>query len=328
MHCPVCAAGTGGTFAYKGDFIMPFIRQKRAASFTIVPNSIFTDENLNLRDVGLLCFLLHLPDNWEFTVNGLVASLPNDGKDAITSSLKRIENAGYLRRERTRTPDGKLSDASWIISDSPMTENPAQVNPPQKRTNRKKELNSKEISGMVDYAERIDSTHAPDPAVSERPVYPHVQTVDPKKRITRKMCVELFGEPATDDAKTLVDNYIDRYYAKYRGAQHPEVSHAARYAYAYRLLLCSVEMGQRSLELVDDALLCAVRKEKGYDPTIYLVTRPHALGHWMLQCGDMTFDLICGERYDFVNNTTPDLDPFPVRQAEVFRKEYTGSNYK
>ena len=187
---------------------------------------------------------------------------------------------------------------------------------------------SKEISGMVDCAERIDNTHAPDPAVSERPVYPHVQTIDPKKRITRKMCVELFGEPATEDAKTLVDNYIDRYYPKYRGAQHPEVSHAARYAYAYRLLLCSVEMGQRSLELVDDALLCAVRKEKGYDPTIYLVTRPHALGHWMLQCGDMTFDLICGERYDFVNNTTPDLDPFPVRQAEVFREEYTGSNYK
>lgn len=127
---------------------MPILKKHHKNKFTIIPNDIFSDANLNLRDVGLLCFLLHLPDDWVFTVNGLVMVIPNEGKDAITSSLKRLEAAGYLTRERERI-GGRYGSAIWHIFDSPMTDFPAQVNaaqenPPLIKKEYNKERNKKE----------------------------------------------------------------------------------------------------------------------------------------------------------------------------------------
>lgn len=133
---------------------MAIIRHHHEKEFTIVPNSIFNNKNLNLRDIGLLCFLLHLPDGWEFTVNGLVSILPHDGKDAVTASLKRIEQAGYLLRERRRDENGRMLEAVWTVSDVPMTENPAQVKTAQEYPSQIKNIQDKESK-----EQRTDKRH-------------------------------------------------------------------------------------------------------------------------------------------------------------------------
>ena len=110
---------------------MAILRHHHEASYTVIPNNIFTDQGLSLKDIGLLCFLLHLPDGWAFSVNGLASVLPHDGRDSISAGLKRIEKAGYLKRDRERDSSGRLAEAVWIVSDTPMTENPAQENTTQ-----------------------------------------------------------------------------------------------------------------------------------------------------------------------------------------------------
>lgn len=103
---------------------MPIIRHAQERNFTALPNSLLQDKRLELRDVGLLCFMLSLPPNWEFSTRGLDAILPNDGEGAIRASLKRLEACGYLHRKRTRSADGKLSSVVWIVTDEPCVKNP------------------------------------------------------------------------------------------------------------------------------------------------------------------------------------------------------------
>ena len=107
---------------------MSILRHHHDTSYTVIPNDILNDKRLSLKDIGLLCFILHLPDGWNFSVNGLASILPHDGRDSISSGLKRIEQAGYLKRDRERDSVGRLAEAVWIVSDTPMTENPAQEN--------------------------------------------------------------------------------------------------------------------------------------------------------------------------------------------------------
>lgn len=107
------------------------------------------EHGLSMKARGLLCTLYSLPDGWKFSVAGLTKIFP-DGKDAIKSAIKELEDANYLKRTQTRDSSGRMSASNWVVcdipmsDDSPMTENPPTVNPPQYntkecRTNRYKE---------------------------------------------------------------------------------------------------------------------------------------------------------------------------------------------
>ena len=100
---------------------MRFIKIQRDAAYTIVPNAIIESDEMNLKDVGLLCFLLHLPDDWDFSIEGLVAILRHNGRSSVMSGLNRLEELGYLARWRERV-SGQLRDAIWIVSDAKMSE--------------------------------------------------------------------------------------------------------------------------------------------------------------------------------------------------------------
>lgn len=60
--------------------------------------------------------MLSLPDNWDFSIKGLVAICPNDGESSIRTGLKRITDAGYLKRYSLKNKQGKIIDWIWEIS--------------------------------------------------------------------------------------------------------------------------------------------------------------------------------------------------------------------
>ena len=59
----------------------------------MVSNGILKDKELPLKERGLLVTLLGLPDNWDFSINGLAAILP-DGRDKIKTGLRKLEKMG------------------------------------------------------------------------------------------------------------------------------------------------------------------------------------------------------------------------------------------
>ena len=107
---------------------MAILRHRRRDNFTIIPNDIFKS-GLSLKACGLLCFLLSLPDGWSFSVAGICAKLPSDGKDSIKKGLSELENAHFLVRTQQRTTTGRLNGFDWVVSDEPLTRNPLAENP-------------------------------------------------------------------------------------------------------------------------------------------------------------------------------------------------------
>lgn len=106
---------------------MPVIRVKKNENYTVMSNFHLRDMRLSNKAIGLMCKMLSLPDSWDYTVNGLSA-ICKDGRDSISSQLKELEAAGYLRRAQTRA-QGKFGDVEYILTEKPLTENPLTGNP-------------------------------------------------------------------------------------------------------------------------------------------------------------------------------------------------------
>lgn len=124
---------------------MSVLRKEKKSNFTVIDNAVFKDYNLSLKAKGLLCQMLSLPDDWEYSVKGL-QKLTSDRYSAITSGLKELEEAGYFRREQ-RFENGKFAGYEYIISetknsDSPCSENPITENPISENH---AQLNTKEL---------------------------------------------------------------------------------------------------------------------------------------------------------------------------------------
>lgn len=63
---------------------MPVFRVEKVKDYTIMPNTHLRNRQLSLRAKGLLCQMLSLPPEWNFTLQGL-AYINKEGLDAITT---------------------------------------------------------------------------------------------------------------------------------------------------------------------------------------------------------------------------------------------------
>lgn len=105
---------------------MAFLRKEHKENYTCISNDVFRSD-LSLKARGMLCTMLSLPDDWEFSENGLQAIL-KDGQTSIRSAIKELEGAGFLSRTRERDESGRMRRCVWIVSDYPRFENPNLVN--------------------------------------------------------------------------------------------------------------------------------------------------------------------------------------------------------
>lgn len=75
------------------------IRVIKNKNYTVMSNTHLKDKRLSLKAIGLLSVVLGLPDDWHYTVNGLVG-IVKDGKDSVESAIKELKKNGYLRVEK------------------------------------------------------------------------------------------------------------------------------------------------------------------------------------------------------------------------------------
>ena len=141
---------------------MAFLRKEHKENYTCISNDVFRSD-LSLKARGMLCTMLSLPDDWEFSENGLQAIL-KDGQTSIRSAIKELEAAGFLSRTRERDESGRMGKCVWIVCDYPRFENPNLVNSnlvnePQLSTKQQStdesSTNKKKESTMASYDEII-----------------------------------------------------------------------------------------------------------------------------------------------------------------------------
>jgi predicted transcriptional regulator len=86
--------------------------------------------------------MLSLPDDWDYTENGLVQCL-QEGRSAIRATLKELADNGYLQRQRERRENGTLGNCIYTVyehpnqkQEKPMLENPTLEKPTSEKQRR------------------------------------------------------------------------------------------------------------------------------------------------------------------------------------------------
>ena len=96
---------------------MPVFKINHQTGYTVMSNYHLRDKNLSYKAKGLLSFMLSLPKDWDYSVNGLV-KLSKEGLKAVRSMLKELEENNYLIREKVRDEYGKF-DYEYNIYEMP-----------------------------------------------------------------------------------------------------------------------------------------------------------------------------------------------------------------
>ena len=128
---------------------MSVIRVNKTRDYTVMSNHHFKDKSLSLKAKGLLSQMLSLPDDWDYTVEGLCL-INRESKTSIQSALKELEEGRYLIRTRVQDELGRFGYEYDIYeqpqidkpqTDLPQTENPYTDKP---QTENQPQLNTKE----------------------------------------------------------------------------------------------------------------------------------------------------------------------------------------
>lgn len=75
---------------------MAVFRINKNSNYTTISNEHLRNKELSLKAKGLLTFMLSLPDDWHYSINGLVANC-KEGETTIKSTLKELKHHGYLQ---------------------------------------------------------------------------------------------------------------------------------------------------------------------------------------------------------------------------------------
>ncbi|MDX3249495.1 helix-turn-helix domain-containing protein, partial [Streptomyces sp. ME18-1-4] len=75
--------------------------------FTVIGNHLAQHQELSLLAIGLAVHIQSLPKGVRVDIKTLTARFP-EGSTRIAAALRELETHGYLRRERTRIPGGRI----------------------------------------------------------------------------------------------------------------------------------------------------------------------------------------------------------------------------
>ena len=151
---------------------MSVFRVEKNKGYTVMSNHHLRNHTLSLKAKGLLSQMLSLPDDWDYTLQGL-AQINKESIDAIREAVRELERAGYIERSRERDERGCLRGTVYTIYeqphaeprpeeptqekptlekpmlDFPTLENPTQLN--TKRKNKEKQNTDRSITDSIPF---------------------------------------------------------------------------------------------------------------------------------------------------------------------------------
>ena len=147
----------------------------KPGTFTVMPNTHLLDKELSLKAVGLLSKMLNLPENWDYSLKGLVA-INKESYDTIRTILNELKERDYIEIIKSRAPNGTFRYKYLIFTNpaqkaqimrnypdgkNPYVDNPDMVNPDMENYD---QYNIKEynIYNKKDNIDNIDKTSVPE----------------------------------------------------------------------------------------------------------------------------------------------------------------------
>ena len=84
---------------------MAVFKIEKQKNYTVMSNYHLRDKNLSYKAKGLLSFMLSLPEDWDYSMKGLVA-VSKENIKAIRAILNELKEHGYLEITQTRGERG------------------------------------------------------------------------------------------------------------------------------------------------------------------------------------------------------------------------------
>jgi len=101
----------------------------KSADYSTIANYHLRDSRLTLSAKGLMSsMLIAETDGRSLTVEELAERGP-EGRDAIRSALRKLEEAGYIRRRQSHDSDGRFGSIVMDVYEAPFTCFPSTVSP-------------------------------------------------------------------------------------------------------------------------------------------------------------------------------------------------------
>lgn len=143
---------------------MAIFRTFKNENYTVMSNYHLKEKNMSLKAKGLLSMMLSLPDDWDYSLAGLIA-ICKENETAVRSALKELKDFGYLRVDKMMPNETKTGRIEYVynvfekpqknekpkVEKQPLENQPVETqyieNQVQLNTNKQntKELNTKKI---------------------------------------------------------------------------------------------------------------------------------------------------------------------------------------
>ncbi|HIF0232799.1 TPA: replication protein [Legionella pneumophila] len=92
---------------------------KKQQNFVILDKTCLNDTALSWGAKGLHAYLISLPDTWQVRVDDLKKRATN-GRDAVRSLLKELEQAGYIQKSVLRNQEnGRFGRLEYLVLETP-----------------------------------------------------------------------------------------------------------------------------------------------------------------------------------------------------------------
>ena len=104
------------------------------ANYTTISNVFLRDKELSLKAKGLLATILSLPENWDFSIKGICATI-KEGTTAVYSAIDELKERGYCNVVTNRNEKGMIVGNDYTFYEDPSMENLNVGNQTQINTN-------------------------------------------------------------------------------------------------------------------------------------------------------------------------------------------------
>jgi len=97
------------------------LRVEKNRNYTVMSNQFLRNKQLSMKAKGLLAVCLSLPDDWDYSINGLV-SICKESITAVRNAMKELEAHGYMKINKLQNEKGHFQ-YEYVIYETPVIEN-------------------------------------------------------------------------------------------------------------------------------------------------------------------------------------------------------------
>lgn len=121
------------------------ITRSKSRDFTVISNVFLRDKDLSIKAKGFLAVVMGLPEDWDFSINGICQTL-KEGKTAVYNVISELKEKGYCDVKVFRNEKGIILGNDYSFFEEPNHVNQYQEEPHAGNPNmdKKPQLNTKE----------------------------------------------------------------------------------------------------------------------------------------------------------------------------------------